>query len=406
MEDFSSNERFQQQHARPISGEDLEVMGKRAAASWADGSHETLSAAVVETVKHAGLSPEQVLRVVEFTNTDAFLREFRKEGSSKYVDFGSGGPADPRAIMQDLNDGGGGSVFDPGTGDYRQPPPEKLAALSVDDSPLYAAFGERHGDVAYPDHNPMGEVIELRDKLATAYDSYSSMLLSMDNMADDLRGQLFHHVKQASLSGHSLGEIVNIWEQHAPDGEYVKIAFDLLLDQLVANGVFPTTEHLVASLEKSASTTMRPNPEHPLVKDFVDFCEVIEKMAQVRADRAEAHKGLTDISSFMKQGGLIPAAWGALDSVADAAGAGGEHIGRLIGNEAVGKHVRGAVKGTIKYVAPAVGVHEVYRRHAKHNPKVQHATEKALSVVPFTDAYDRRDQELAARAYAKHNGGM
>lgn len=59
--------------------------------------------------------------MVEFANQDAYLQEFRKEGSSKVVHFDCG-PAVPGEVLQDLNDGGGGSVYDRGDLDYRMHP--------------------------------------------------------------------------------------------------------------------------------------------------------------------------------------------------------------------------------------------------------------------------------------------
>lgn len=112
----------QQRQARPVSGGELEQMGKSAAERWSVGAYPSLHEAVVGTVKCARLSPEQVKRVVEFANTTAYLTEFRKEGMGhKYIDFGEGGPANPSTVLQDLNDGGGGTVFDTG----------KTASLSV-----------------------------------------------------------------------------------------------------------------------------------------------------------------------------------------------------------------------------------------------------------------------------------
>ena len=122
MHDLPSTTLLQQAHARPVTGEELEVFGKKAAATYACGTCGTLTEAVVETVKHAGLSPEQVKRVVEFTNQNAYLAEFKKEGSPhKYIEF-DGGPANPAGVIQDLNDGGGGTVFDRGVADYGSPP--------------------------------------------------------------------------------------------------------------------------------------------------------------------------------------------------------------------------------------------------------------------------------------------
>jgi len=122
MSDLPRQGLLQQLNAHPHSGEYLEVLGKRAAARWSSGDHKTLTDAVTETVKQAQLSPEQVKRVVEFANTDAYLTEFKKEGGEHHVIDFHGGPADASEILKDLNDGGGGSVFDRGTGDYNAPP--------------------------------------------------------------------------------------------------------------------------------------------------------------------------------------------------------------------------------------------------------------------------------------------
>jgi hypothetical protein len=106
MHDLPLQNFLQQLHSRVVSGEHLEVLGKQAAAEWCRGNHKTLTDAVTDTVKHAGLSPEQVRRVVEFTNVAAFNREFQKEAAPHSVVSFSGGPADaPTILKDDRNDG-------------------------------------------------------------------------------------------------------------------------------------------------------------------------------------------------------------------------------------------------------------------------------------------------------------
>lgn len=130
MHDMPSVTLLQQENATPRTGQELEVLGKCAAKKYVDGTCSSLNDAVVETVKQAGLSPEQVRRVIEFANTDAYLVEFNKEGAqSRYVEF-HGGPASPAEVLRDLNDGGGGTVFDRGLSDYSlEPTMPKTAAL-------------------------------------------------------------------------------------------------------------------------------------------------------------------------------------------------------------------------------------------------------------------------------------
>jgi hypothetical protein len=151
MHDLPSILLEQQSHAPPKSGEELEVLGKCAAKKYIDGTCKSLNEAVVDTIKHAGLSPEQVRRVIEFTNTDAFLTEHKKEGSSRYVDF-HGGPADPGEVLRDLNDGGGGTVFDRGLADYSLPPGTKTARAHTlggqEKTAAASEFGPTLGDIA------------------------------------------------------------------------------------------------------------------------------------------------------------------------------------------------------------------------------------------------------------------
>lgn len=157
MHDLPSMLLLQQSHASPKSGEDLEVLGKYAAEQFAKRRCASLSDAVVAAVKEAGLSPEQVRRVVEFANTNAFLAEHKKEGAvNRYVDF-VGGPADPAEVLRDLNDGGGGTVFDRGVADYSLPPLQKVAGASLRAMEKVAAedLGPTLGDLA----GDMGEDI-------------------------------------------------------------------------------------------------------------------------------------------------------------------------------------------------------------------------------------------------------
>ena len=132
MHDLPSVTLLQQAHANSKSGEELEVLGKQAARKYSSGDSANLNDAVIETVKHAGLSPEQVKRVIEFANVGAYLSEFNKEGSThKYIEF-NGGPASPVEILKELNAGGGGTVFDRGLSDYALEPPQVKQASVLD----------------------------------------------------------------------------------------------------------------------------------------------------------------------------------------------------------------------------------------------------------------------------------
>lgn len=407
MSDLPSQGLMQQMNARSVSGEHLEVLGKRAAAQWSEGRSSSLNEAVVSTVKTAGLSAEQVKRVVEFTNTAAYLTEFQKEGSKhRVVDFGSSGPASSSVVLQDLNDGGGGTVFDAGDGDYRMPPKTKTAS-AWEETAFEQMFGG--GDAAYPEENPLGEAIDLRDKLASAYEQSTSILTGLETAFHDLRDRLFQHVKQASLSGHALSEVLEIWSGVAPTEEHVKVAFSSIMNELVDNEVFPSHEALAASLVKHAAVGV-VSPSHPLVADFKEFCEVTTKLAETRADQQEYGEGAAQLTAFLsKQAsneGLIEQAGNAIDRASRYAGRGAEWAGtKLLGEGQGAKRLGTATRLGVKYVAPALAANEVYRRTLKHNPTFNQVKSTVVGAVPGTDAYQQKELELQMREQGYPMGG-
>lgn len=320
MADLPTQGLLQQMHARPHSGEYLEVLGKRAAARWHSGHHKTLTASVTETVKQAQLSPEQVKRVVEFANTAAYLDEFRKEGSTHRVIEFDGGPADVSEILKDLNDGGGGSVFDRGTLDYSSPPSEKRASDERDEALLSEAFGagEEKTAAEYPYANPYAEVVELKDKLAGAAEHLLQQQSGLEVMYADLADRLYQQVKQASLGGLSLGRVMQAWQHVSPGDDYIKVAFELFAPRLLRDSVFHSVEDMTASVDKTASVGM-VNPEHPLVVDFGEFCTVLQKLAETRATREEIRTHHAHLENYLKTASTVGNAYRAVNHAAEAA---------------------------------------------------------------------------------------
>jgi hypothetical protein len=382
-------------NARAVSGEHLEVLGKHAAARWAAGREKTLGNAVVSTVKTAGLSPEQVKRVVEFANTAAYLTDFKKEGSlHRVVDFGAGGLADPSAVIQDLNDGGGGSSYDTGSLEYNHPPPQTKTASAWDEASFEQMFASSGQE--YPEVNPLGDVLTLRDKLASSYETSTSMLSSLEVMYEDLSTHIFNQVKQAALSGHALSEIAQIWQQCAPSDEHVKVAFQVVMDPLVDNGVFQNHAAVAQSLSKHSSVGL-VNPDHPLVTHFKDFCDVLSKMAEAREEQQQYGEGVARLTSFLKEAatgkGLIHHGEDALQWASGKAQRGGEAVGRsLLGKDHEWVKHFGTAGKAAPYAAALVGANEIRRK-----PAVQRTIHGIASKVPGTEDYRQREMELAAR---------
>ncbi len=497
---------LQQSHATPRSGEDLEVFGKYAAQKYINGDSGTLSDAVVETVKQAGLSPEQVRRVIEFANTDAYLTEHRKEGSdSKYVEF-TGGPADPGEVLRDLNDGGGGTVFDRGLADYSLPPIQKTSSVgdlasrnlevlektaaasgfgptlsdiagdmartadSRHKMPAYQGFdpfGEHHkrrqvamlsamtgrspvvvkhasaelldfdpGETALAEafasedapleyENPLAPAFETRDKLAGAAEHMTAELTTLEGEFRDALEDVYLRVKEASLTGTSLGQVMAAWQQVVPDASYVKTAFSHIGTRLVDEEVFPALDAVGESLEKTAHVGT-VNPEHPLVGSMAQYCLTLDKLSQVRAARDELAEQRDVMDVYIKEAGVARSAGeavgravkgvsdsgGAIPKVLQAARTAGKGAGKATkgtGEFLFGTGSRGAAKaGNIAEKAVTYSPHaavatgalvaadELHDR-AKYSPTFQTAKNFLMSRIPYTHQNMVREHQLAMR---------
>lgn len=396
MSDLPVQGLLQQLNARPVSGEHLEVLGKHASDLWHSGQSNTLTEAVVESVKHAGLSPEQVRRVVEFTNTHAYLTEFKKEGSQhKVIDFGPGGPADASDILKDLNDGGGGSVFDRGTLDYDQPPAHAKVASEHAERELVQLFGEPEAPL--PFESPLGEAMDLRDKLASAGDHLLAQLNGLEVMYADLADRVYHQVKQASLSGTTLADVLAAWQSVSPADEYIKVAFGLFSPRLLREGVFHSLEQMTSSVDKTASVGLL-NAEHPLITEFGEFCEVLAKLAEVRAARDEVLESLGQMTAFLKEAGGVFGK--AKDLAAKASGPAGKVVGKavkVLAGERAGEAAEGVARFGVKHAPTAAvlaGANEV-RRHLQYGPVGRQVSDTVLKHVPMTPQYNQHNYEIA-----------
>lgn len=434
MHDLPSQTLLQQVHARPVSGEELEVFGKYAAKRYADGVCGTLNDAVIETVKHAGLSPEQVKRVVEFTNQSAYLMEFKKESSAhKYIEF-RGGPASPSEVLKDLNDGGGGTVFDRGMADYASPPTvmktaelhaRNRAALGLEKTAAVAEALPDPAEIAFqqafavegreiPFADPYQDSIAMRCKLASIRDDLNSELSSLEMEYLGISEHLFDLVKQAALEGVPLGHVVQAWRDLCPGEGYVKCAFQIVGPRLVECEAFPNLDGVAASLEKTAGASAMPNHDHPLLKTFAGFCAQLDKLAAARAARDEASNYFDRVDWFIKaasekeaqlgkaiarqaakaeqSGGLLSKGW---DVAKKLSTKGGEIAGSAAAR-AIHPAARKPVQAVVEHIpelGAALAAKEVYDRGIKYGPG-QIPLRYAKSHLPGTREYYVRQYNL------------
>jgi hypothetical protein len=263
----------QQEVARHIDPEQLEMMGKKAAALYSSGN--PLSEAVVEVVKEARLSPEQVKRVCEFANTSAYLSAFEKAGAVRNITF-VGGPADPGRVLKDLNDGSSPAIHQVDSGDYT-PPSGSYKTASGDNSLLAEAFGvgmEKTAGVR--DHssreNPVEEINDLRITLEGAREQLMSKLSSSEILLADIKSVLQEKVAEAVLEGMPMGDILRAWSSYG-NAQNIKEATALIRDHLRERKILGQ-DQFVDSLTKVASPGIIPNPSHPVVDHFLILTKV------------------------------------------------------------------------------------------------------------------------------------
>lgn len=269
---------LQQKSARPVDPEQLESLGKQAAALFRD-NQTPLSQAVVETVKEARLSPEQVKRVCEFANTTAYLEAFDKMGSVRNVVF-DGGPADPARVIQDLNSGAHPAVHHVAS-DYAKPfesykkasvRPDDIFAESFQITPTVlektASLQFNHSEHA----SPVEDVNDMRIRLEAVREDLMSKISSSGVIREDMSSDLCRSAAQAVSEGYSLGDIAKAWSGYSSDAGVVKEAMSLVAGYL--NGRGYSEETLNMSMRKTASAGNIPNPQHPLVEQFVAFSKV------------------------------------------------------------------------------------------------------------------------------------
>lgn len=394
-------------------------MGKRAAQLFEEGL--TLNDAVVETVKSAGLTQEHVRRVIEFANTSAFLHEFAKEGTAHRVVEFHGGPADPAVILPELNSGGEKVAFDRGILDYQGPPPSVKVASVVEEEEFRSLFTVETG--VDPDANPLGDIVDFREKVGGLGEHLTSELSALEVMYMDLCDGLYDQVKQASLEGQHLGDVVQAFASVTDKPVFIEAVFQYLAPRLEQDGIFKTALEAVEDLEKTAGEGMI-NPEHPLVTGFAEYCEVLEKLASLRVERDEVvsvfksataflldpHRGTTNefIESLAKEA----KSRGAVGAVVDAAAQAGKAISpkaRALGELAFGKGSEGAkavgsLSGKLVQYAPhaagaALALRGLQHVNAAGQSPVGHAVK---SFVPGTQDYAQKQWELQQR----YGGGM
>lgn len=281
-----------------VTAHRLEAYGQDAARAYREGQ-PSMTAAVVSTIKHAGLSPLQVRRVVEIANVSAFLNQY-KTADDKYVDFPQG-PADPIEVFRALGlaETSGASMRTPQAPlhDYSSPPSVKISSRG--EAALWHELGEGRTATKVASANPLQEVEVLHSRLV---DLKKEADFKMHGLLADMAQaatMFYSNVKQAARQGHSLGEVLQLLAASTANTEHVKSAFAWVAPQLLKDEVFQSEDDLVRSFQKTASLEgYRPNTNHPMVAAYTNIYLLGEKIAQMQQAQHLLEDGIQQLRAF------------------------------------------------------------------------------------------------------------
>ena len=307
--------------ARGSTPEELEVLAKHASNQFHQGKFSSMEDAVVETVKTAALSPQQVRRVCEMANIDASLVEFRKEGrDNRFINLDNG-PADPSKVLGRLN-GRQTTELQKEAHHYREAPPAQLMKaahrLPVEDQPLYKTAA--------------AEPVPIQESIEPINRAYLNLVDAKEHRLAEKRASqrgiehaldtLYGSCRDAIGEGSSLGQIGHVWAQFAPL-EVIKVAFAHCGPRLIESRQL-TGDQYVVSLEKVAHQGI-PNPDHDLVRGIRQLGAELVKQAELNQELQNLDRALDECLHVIKT---------AVDEAS-----GGATLGKALG--AVGKGVGG-----------------------------------------------------------------
>lgn len=334
-------------------------MGKHAAAIWASGQSDSLSNAAAQVCKQASLTPEQILRVIENTNSAAFHTEFYKAGAAHgVVDFGAHGPAKPTEVFSLLGaPPPTGPIVKQASLDYGRPPARTAVSEKTASSDFLSTLFPVRQEEPPPDTSAH-DFWQLRTKLAGAQDQLVGRIELLENTYNSAMRDLANEIKQASMQdGVSLGQLATAWGVLDPSGDYVKVAFEVLQPLLLENNTYRRPADLFESLSKHASIPGPVNTQHPVMELFAVASSTLDKLAEFYAARTEITAALNDLDSSYRAMKLanapapgvvknftnavshagtalrdVPKIWKGQSGLAPAANAVAEHMAPHVGN--------------------------------------------------------------------------
>lgn len=253
---------------RQVDPDHLQSLGKTAA-RLAETAGLSLTDAVVQTLGHEKLNSEQVRRVVEHANIEAFNQKYASmSGDHRFVSIDDG-PADPVQVLQSLGSAAQCREVVAEPSDYAMSPTKVASSTPASE----AGFRTRGG--------VLNDVIGLQYKLASAHESVVQKVEAASFEMNEAFSELSDWAKRASLNGAQAGEICASWARVHP--ELAKVAAQKIF------GTFATTKVAGRSL----------NPSHPVVGVFENFAKKAQDYQTHLVARQRLEAELTRIGDWL-----------------------------------------------------------------------------------------------------------
>lgn len=259
-----------QNNWQPIAAEHLVQLGKTAAHT-AETSGISLTDAVVRAIGMTKLNEQQVRRVVESANHEAFNQKYAAmDPSMRVVDL-EGGPADLAAVTERL---------------ALLAAPQKVAQYRNDYSlgPQYPVRSSGPYVASMSKTAALEGVTELKERLRATHEELTGQVSAKQASVENSIHRVTHHVRQALADGAYAEDIERAWGHYNP-----KYAIEL------------STSFSLPKAPQGVKTASREVPSsHPLVTCFVDFMKVAKEYEEVCEAVREVEKELLRVEEFLR----------------------------------------------------------------------------------------------------------
>jgi hypothetical protein len=263
-----------QSNGLPVDSHRLEELGKQAAQLFGSAP-VSLTDAVVQTVGHIKLNAEQIRRVVEFANIEAFNSKFSSaDPSFRYVSFDDG-PADPAAVLQSLE---------------RQAPTTKTAEALDYLLPPRMSENDAWDDSPMSDRTRGGvihDVTNLQNKLAAAHEELTQSIEAAKARTEIGLEKLSTLLRSARAGGAPEAVVFGGWEQRHP--------------KLAAAVFTRLTGSAPPEAVKVAGRSL--NPQHPLMQTFFDLASEAESIETLKVARADVEAEICRVGAWLRENG-------------------------------------------------------------------------------------------------------